>query len=337
MQRKKPVMMDVARLAGVSHQTVSRVLNGHPTVRHRTRERVLDAMRQLDYRRNLAARALVTNRSDTLGVVTFDTTLFGPSSMVYGIERAARDAGYFVSIASARSLDEAAVTDAINRLREQAVEGIVAVVPMDTGLAALARVPADIPLVGVGVGDASGVPMVSVDNSAGAEMATRHLLELGHRTVHHISGPADWPETRQRLNGWRVALRAAGAPEPPVLIGDWSPRSGYEAARMLAADPEVTAIYCDNDQMALGAQRALHQAGRNVPGDVSLVGFDDIPEAAYLLPALTTVRQNFAAVGSASLAQLLDQIATGVRTQQHTWFEPELVIRESTAPPPGRG
>jgi len=333
MQRKKPVMMDVARLAGVSHQTVSRVLNGHPTVRHLTRERVLDAMRQLDYRRNLAARALVTNRSDTLGVVTFDTTLFGPSSMVYGIERAARDAGYFVSIASARSLDEAAVTDAINRLREQAVEGIVAVVPMDTGLSALARVPADIPLVGVGVGDAPGVPMVSVDNSAGAEMATRHLLELGHPTVHHISGPADWPETRQRLSGWRTALRAAGAPEPPVLIGDWSPRSGYEAAKLLAADPRVTAIYCDNDQMALGAQRALHQAGRDVPGDVSLVGFDDIPESAYLLPALTTVRQNFAAVGSASLAQLLEQIATGVRTQQHTWFPPELIIRESTAAP----
>lgn len=334
MPRHKPVMMDVARLAGVSHQTVSRVLNDHPTVRPHTRERVLAAMRQLDYHRNSAARALVTSRSDTLGLITFDTTLFGPSSMVYSIERAAREAGYFVSIASVRSLDGPAVTDAVSRLREQAVDGIVTVLPMDAALAALAQVPPEIPLVGVGVGDATGVPMVSVDNAAGAAMATRHLLELGHATVHHISGPPDWPEARQRLAGWRRALRAAGAAEPPVLVGDWSPRSGYEAARLLAADPRVTAIHCANDQMALGAQHALHEAGRVMPDQVSVVGFDDVPEAAHFCPPLTTVRQDFGALGSASLALLLDQIATGVRAEQHRWFPPELVVRASSGPPP---
>lgn len=336
MSRHKPVMMDVARLAGVSHQTVSRVLNGHPTVRPHTRERVLEAMRQLDYHRNSAARALVTNRSDTLGLITFDTTLFGPSSMVYSIERAAQEAGYFVSIASVRSMDGPAVTDAVSRLREQAVDGIVTVLPVDSALAALAQVPPEIPLVGVGVADATGVPMVSVDNAAGAALATQHLLELGHATVYHISGPAGWPETRQRLAGWRTALRAAGAAEPPVLGGDWSPKSGYEAARLLASDPRVTAIYCANDQMALGAQHALHEAGRAMPEQVSLVGFDDVPEAAYFCPPLSTVRQDFSALGSASLAMLLEQIATGIRAQQHRWLPPELVVRASSGPPPAR-
>jgi DNA-binding LacI/PurR family transcriptional regulator len=331
--RVKPVMMDVARLAGVSHQTVSRVLNEHPSVRSETRERVLRAMQELDYRRNSAARALVTNRSHTLGLVTFDTTLVGPSSTVYAIERAARDAGYFVSVASARSLDEGSVANAINRLREQAVEGILTVAPMDSALAALSRVPADIPLVGIGVGDAAGVPMVSVDNIAGAALATQHLVDLGHATVHHISGPAEWPETRERVTGWRSTLRQAGAAEAPVLAGDWSVRSGYEAARMLAADPQVTAIFCGNDQMALGALRALHQAGRAVPEEVSVVGFDDIPEAAYLLPPLTTVQQDFAALGQASLELLVGQIAAGVRTQQHMRFPPALVVRDSSSSP----
>lgn len=334
MASDRPVMMDVARLAGVSHQTVSRVLNGHPTVRRDTRERVLEAMRQLDYHRNSAARALVTNRSDTLGLITFDTTLFGPSSMVYSIERAARDAGYFVSIASVRSLDDRAVTDALDRLLAQPVDGIVTVLPMDSALAPLARVPQQIPLVGLGVGDANGVPMVSVDNAAGATLATQHLLELGHETVHHISGPADWPESRQRLAGWRSALREVGAVEPPVLIGDWSPRSGYEAARLLAPDPRVTAIACGNDQMAVGVLYALHEAGRSVPEQVSLVGFDDVPEAPFFRPPLTTVRQDFAALGTASLELLLEQIATGVRTQKHRWLPPELVVRASSGPPP---
>jgi DNA-binding LacI/PurR family transcriptional regulator len=326
-------MMDVARLAGVSHQTVSRVLNDHPSVRRETRERVLAAMRELDYQPNSAARTLVTNRSQTLGLVTFDTTLVGPSFMVYAVERAAREAGYFVSIASARSLEKRAVSEAIRRLREQTVEAIITIAPLDSALTALEEVPGGMPLVGMGVGDAAGVAMVGLDNVEGATMATRHLLELGHRTVHHIAGPEGWPEARERLAGWRAALTAAGAPVPEPPIGDWSARSGYEAGRALAADPSVTAVFCANDQTAIGMLRALTESGRRVPRDVSVAGFDDIPEAPYLSPPLTTVVQDFAELGRCCVDVALQQIMTGLRTTDHLRLGPRLVVRDSTAPP----
>ena len=213
-------MRDVAHLAGVSHQTVSRVVNDHPSVRSETRARVLAAMRALDYQPNVAARTLATNRSQTIGLVTFDTTLFGPSSMVHAIERAAREAGYFVSIASARELNVPSVHDAIRRLREQAVEGIITLAPVAAAWTALGRslldVPAHVPIVGMGI-DAHAmpeVPMVAVDNAAGAGLATRHLIALGHRTVHHVAGPPEWPEARERMEGWQCALIDAGLPVP---------------------------------------------------------------------------------------------------------------------------
>jgi len=327
------VMMDVARLAGVSHQTVSRVLNDHPSVRAQTRDRVLEAMRELDYRPNSAARTLVTKRSQTLGLVSFDTTLIGPASMVYGIEGAARRAGYFVSIASVQSLDQRSVLDAISRLREQFVEGIIAIVPQDSAVEALAEVPAGIPLVGVGLGESTEVPMVGLDNRGGALMAVQHLLDLGHERVHHIAGPRDWPEAHERASGWRDALRDAGVRAPAPLVGDWSARSGYEAGRKLAADPKVTAIFCGNDHMALGALRALSEAGRRVPHDASVVGFDDIPEAPYLLPPLTTVSQDFPELGRRSLDLLMEQIVSGTRSIGKLRLPPHLVVRDSSAPP----
>ena len=262
-EHRPPVMMDVARLAGVSHQTVSRVLNGHAKVRQQTRQRVLDAMRELDYQPNSAARMLVTRRSNTLGIVTFDSTLFGPSSMVYGIEQAARAAGYFVTIASSRSLSRSSVLEAVNRLREQAVEGIVAIVPKDSAVDALASVPAGIALVGVGVGGAADVPMVGVDNTAGAELAVHHLLDLGHRTVHHVSGPAGWPEARERVAGWQKALAEAGAAEPEVLVGDWSARSGYQAGQAVARAPGDRGVL---RQRPDGARRAARPARGGPPG-----------------------------------------------------------------------
>lgn len=326
------VMRDVALLAGVSHQTVSRVLNGHPNVRPETRSRVLDAMQALDYRRNLAARTLVTRRSHTLGLIAFETTLFGPASMLYGIERAARSAGYFVSIASVRNLDRKSVLEAIDRLREQSVEGVVAIAPKSAVAQALVQVPATLPAVSVGGADDESVACVRIDNAVGAALATRHLLDLGHPTVHHISGPRDWPEARERTEGWRDTLYAADAVVPAARHGDWSARSGFLEARVLAADPSVTAIFCGNDQMALGALRALNEAGRAVPDEVSVVGFDDVPESAYFLPPLTTVRQDFAELGRRSIGVLVDQIAAGVRENRHVVLEPELVIRASSAP-----
>jgi DNA-binding LacI/PurR family transcriptional regulator len=323
------VMMDVARLAGVSHQTVSRVLNEHANVRPQTRERVLAAMRELDYQPNSAARSLVTRRSRTLGIVTIDSTLFGPASMVYGIEQAARAAGYFVSIASIRTLSRASVLEAVNRLREQAVEGIVAILPKDSAAAALASVPAGLALVGVGVGAAADVPMVGVDNEAGARLATRHLLDLGHATVHHISGPSGWPEARERCAGWRATLREAGVLAPKVLVGDWSARSGYRMGQRLAADRSVTAVFCGNDHMAMGVLRALAEVGRRVPEDVVVAGFDDIPEAPFMIPPLTTVRQDFAEVGRRSMARLVE-LTNGHRTAERLRLAPTLIVRQSS-------
>ena len=260
----RPVMADVARLAGVSHQTVSRVLNGHPNVSAATKASVLAAIRDLGYRPNIAARTLVTGKTNVLGVISFDTTLYGPASMLYGIERAARP-GYFVAIASLPSFDRASLTSAVERFLGQAVAGIIVIAPQ-TGVAeALAGLSADVPLVAVGCGAAVRLPSVKIDNVTGAMLATRHLLGLGHQTVHHIGGPGDWHDARDRIAGWRQELREAGAPVPEMPRGDWSARSGYEAGRQLAARPEVTAVFCANDPMALGFLRAAAEAGQARP------------------------------------------------------------------------
>ena len=287
-------------------------------------------MRKLEYRPNPVARALVTGRSRTLGVVSFDTTLYGPASTLFGIERAAHDAGYFVSIVSLRSLTPSSVVSAVERLREQGVDGILVIAPQESATQALLHLPEDVPVVAAEAGPDDAVPRVAVDQIDGARLATTHLLELGHRTVWHISGPPDWLEAQDRVDGWRATLDAAGAPAPPVLVGDWSARAGYELGQELAANADVTAVFVANDQMALGLLRSLHEAGRRIPGDISVVGFDDIPEAAYFTPPLTTVRQNFNEMGRRSLLLLLDQIESGVRTPARETVVPELVVRAST-------
>jgi DNA-binding LacI/PurR family transcriptional regulator len=327
-------MADVARAAGVSHQTVSRVLNESERVRPETRERVLRAMRELDYRPNSVARALVTGRSRTLGVVSFDTTLYGPASTLFGIERAAHSKGYFVSIVSVTSLDRPSVLRAVEQLRAQGVDGILIITPQDTAAEAVLHTPPDMPVVAVEAGPENSVPVVAVDQVAGAAAATQHLLELGHRTVWHVSGPSGWLEAHQRIEGWMAALEHAGADVPPLLTGDWSARSGYELGRRLATVRDVTAIFAANDQMALGILRALYEAGREVPRDLSLVGFDDIPEAQFFTPPLTTVHQDFNELGRQSLMLLLEEIAASERSSAHVVVAPKLRVRESTAPPP---
>jgi acyl-CoA synthetase (AMP-forming)/AMP-acid ligase II len=223
----------VARLAGVSHQTVSRVLNDHPNVRPPTRDKVLAAIRELAYRPNAAARTLVTRRTHTLGVISFDTMLYGPASMLYGFERAAHDS-YFVSVASLPALDRRSMLDAVDRFLGQGVEGIVVIATQDTAVAALSHVPAEVPLVAVGCGTRAAVTSVAIDNAAGAFAATRYLLSLGHRTVHHVAGPSSHLDAHERIDGWRRALKEFGAPEPASLVGDWSASSGYELGRELA-------------------------------------------------------------------------------------------------------
>jgi len=328
----RPVMADVAQLAGVSHQTVSRVLNGHPNVSPATRASVLAAISHLGYRPNIAARALVTGKTNVLGVISFDTTLYGPASMVYGIERAARP-DYFVAIASLPFLSQASLTEAVERFLGQAVAGIIVIAPQTGVVEALAGLAVGVPLVAVDCGGEARISSVKIDNFAGAVLATRHLLDLGHETVHHIGGPDNWHDARDRIDGWRHALRTAGAPVPEMLRGDWSARSGYEAGRQLAANPEVTAVFCANDSMALGFLRAAAEAGRRVPRDVSVAGFDDIPEAAFISPPLTTIRQDFGALGERALHLLISQITAGGEAPPPPPIVPELVVRSSSAAP----
>jgi DNA-binding LacI/PurR family transcriptional regulator len=336
--QRAAVMSDVGRLAGVSHQTVSRVINGSRHVAPGTRQRVLNAMDQLGYRRNPIARALVTGRSNMLGVLSFDTTLYGPASTLFGIERAAHEAGYFIIVASLTALNRSSVTDAVQRLRHQGVDGLLVIAPYQDAVDALAHAPAEIPLVAVEAGPADAVPLVCVDQYAGAVSATRHLLSLGHETVWHITGPADFLESQQRARGWRETLQTAGAPVPAHLVGDWSARSGYRLGSQLSRDPALTALFVANDQMALGVLRAMHEAGRDIPKDVSVVGFDDVPEAQYFTPPLTTVRQDFGELGSRGLRLLLAIIearASGAPPPSGSQITPELIVRASTgvAPP----
>jgi DNA-binding LacI/PurR family transcriptional regulator len=330
-QPPRPLMVDVARRAGVSHQTVSRVLNDHPNVSPQTRAGVMAAIRDLGYRRNAAARTLVTGRTNTLGVISFDTTLYGPASMLYGIERAAHP-GYSVAIASLPAFDRQTLLEAVDRFLGQAVEGIIVIAPETNAVAALGVLAADIPLVAVGCRTNAPLPSVAIDNYAGAAQATRHLLDLGHRTVHHVAGPDSWLDAQQRVAGWRETLQAAGAPEPDLLRGDWSARSGYEAGHQLSELPDVTAVLCANDPMALGVLRSFAERGRHVPRDVSVVGFDDVPEAAFFLPPLTTVRQDFGELGRRALHLLMERIAGEYQYRPSLPITPDLVVRASTAP-----
>jgi DNA-binding LacI/PurR family transcriptional regulator len=340
-QNDKPrsaVMSDVAQLAGVSHQTVSRVLHDSPAVRPETRERVLAAMRELDYRPNSAARALVTGRTRTLGVISFDTTLYGPASAILGIERAAHDAGYFIIIVSLRSLTRESVRGALDRLRDRGVDGIVVIAPQETAADALRDLPPGVPVVAAEAGPGDAIPVAEVDQLAGARLATQHLLDLGHPTVHHIAGPTDFMEAVQRVDGWRATLSDAGIAPPEPLIGDWSASCGYELGKRLLQQPggAVTAVFVANDPMALGLLRAIHERGLNAPRDISVVGFDDVPEAAFYTPPLTSVRQDFDEIGRRSLALLLDHMQNGT-APQGVVVAPELMVRQSTAPPSTRG
>jgi DNA-binding LacI/PurR family transcriptional regulator len=331
-RRRAATMGDVAKLAGVSPQTVSRVVNAHAYVGRQTRERVRAAMRELHYRPNLAAQALVTGRSKTLGVVSIDTAAFGPASVLLALERAAQARGFVVSVARLTSFDDESLLRALDQLQRQSVAGIFVNAGQDGITRGLDRSPIDTPLVAIEDVPEAAVPVVAVDQSAGAAAATRLLLDLGHRRVSHVAGPRDWSSARGRIDGWRAALASADVAVAPPLFGDWSVRSGYELGRRLAQDRDVTAIFAANDEMALGVMRAVSEAGREVPRDVSIIGFDDVPFARYLTPALTTVRQDFDEIGSRSVDLLLNAIDGVDDPQMRAAVTPELVVRESTGP-----
>lgn len=324
-------MRDVAQLAGVSHQTVSRVINDHPSIRDSTRQRVLDAMQQLHYRPNRAARALVTARSRTIGVLsTSAAALYGPVSSINSIQSEGRAAGYFVTVTQLSDLSDAGIAAGIDHLLSQAVEGIIVIAPQDVVLRRVATAGLDVPYITLQGGAESVSRELTVDQEAGARMATRHLVDLGHRDIVHVAGPLEWFEAQARVDGYLSELVAAGIPEQRVRHGDWSAASGYAAATEFVGDRSVTAVFASNDQMALGVYHAAHEHGRRIPDDLSVVGFDDIPEAAHFWPPLTTVLQDFTELGRRSVEHLVAEIEGGEEPGPVT-ITPELVVRGSTA------
>jgi DNA-binding LacI/PurR family transcriptional regulator len=334
---REPAMVDVARLAGVSHQTVSRVLNNHPNVRADTARRVRAAIAELGYRPNRAARALVTGRTQLLGVVGLNTTLYGPASMLAAFEQAAAAAGFAVSVGNVADLDRESVTAVVERHLDERVAGIVVIAPVVSAAEALEALETDVPMVTIDGDPRRTMPGVTVDQGMGARIATQHLLDAGHPTVWHVSGPEGWFDSAGRIAGWEATLRDAGAEVPPVFPADWSAAAGYRTGSMLARIPEVTAIFAANDHLALGILRALHERGRRVPEDVSIVGFDDVPEAGYFIPPLTTVRPDFRAVADQALQLLLSQLSAQVGPRERVQLAPRLVVRRSVAAPSGTG
>ncbi|MCU1433192.1 MAG: LacI family DNA-binding transcriptional regulator [Actinotalea sp.] len=329
---RPPAMSDVAVVAGVSHQTVSRVLNDHPSVRPETRERVLRAIAELGYRRNTAARALVTRRSGTIGVVTSGLALFGPTSTFIAVERAARDAGLFVSVATVSRWEPEGMHQVLEHFMSQAVEGVVVIAAHDEAVEAVQAFDAPVPVVMVGPKHLPGgrLQSVAVNQYVGARLATRHLLDLGHAHVTHLSGP-DEIDARERVRGWRDELEAAGVVAGDPIVADWSAGQGYEVGRRLVGGTLPTAVFAANDQLALGLLRAFAEAGVRVPDDISVVGFDDVDGSAHFSPPLTTVRQEFGPLGRRCVQLLLAAIA-GHRTEPDL-IEPHLVVRASSGPP----
>jgi DNA-binding LacI/PurR family transcriptional regulator len=332
-RRRGSSMADVARVAGVSGQTVSRVANGRDNVDAATRDRVLAAMREVGYRPNSAARALRNGQFRSIGVIVFELSSFGNTRTLDAIATAATTSGYAVNLLPVLDATQGAVSTAFTRLGEQAVDGVIILIEAHQLDEAEVMLPEGLPVVVVDSSAHYDYPIVDTDQAQGARLATEHLLDLGHATVWHLGGPPSSFAAARRLRSWQQTLTERGCPVPPVLVGDWSPRSGYETGLELAANPDVTAVFVANDHMALGLLRALHEKGRSIPGDLSVVGFDDTAESAHFWPPLTTVRQSFAEVGRRSVDALIREIQAGEHHHDPVAVPTELVVRNSTAPP----
>ena len=333
----RPSIYDVAKVAGVSHMTVSRVLNGHPNIRDSTRERVLAAIDETNFTRSSIARALATKRAMSIGVVVDNAVQYGPNSTLRALERAARDEGYAIRVFSAIDDEDPQIDVGINELVAQGVDALCIVAPRESSLEVLRQHETGVPtLVLKSEPEPSSEPQpamytAAVDQRAGAAQAMNHLLELGHRSIAHLAGPLDWYDARAREEIWRASLTDAGLPVSDVLIGDWTSETGYEFGASHDFG-DATAIFVANDQMALGLIHGLSERGIRVPEDISVVGFDDVPDSRHYLPPLTTVRQDFAALGALALQLIVAAIDENPVTDSRL-IEPRLIVRASTAAP----
>lgn len=325
-------LYDVATFAGVSHQTVSRVINKASHVAAPTRARVLEAVSQLGYRPNNAARNLVSQRSHLIGVITFCQDSFGPSHLLISVDTAAMKSGYNTLLASITEPTVKSIKRAADDLRTHGVEGIILNVPTAVDLRSLQDVFRRIPYVATDAEAGNEISMVTTDHEYGARIGTEHLIEFGHRRIACISGPLDWRCGLLRRAGWSRTLQKYGIPEGPSIVGEWSAKGGFMAAEELIrrSAKRFTAIVAGNDQMALGVIRALSLHDLSVPEKVSVVGYDDMPEAAFFNPSLTTVTHDFETAGRTCLEFLLRRIRDPQLPAERLVIKPELVRREST-------
>ena len=331
--RQLPVLQDVAEIAGVSVSTVSRVLTGRTPVSPKLREKVMVAVNELGYRPNAAAQTLVSGRRSTIAVIARNTLRYGYAATLQGIEESARAAGYVITIAVVESEDEAEIAQAVNHVLTQALAGVIVIEFDVVGVRTLEALPANLPVVAAAgaVRRPGDRPHAFLDDYEGGRLATEYLLSLGHRTVHHVAIPA----TRSRSGrswAWRKTLEAAGVDVPPIVQAGYHPTSGYEAGLSMLNDPSITAVLCGNDELAIGVARAFQEAGRRIPADVSVVGFDDQPFAQMWMPALTTVGQDFVDLGRRAFGLLDQWMSTGERPRDSVG-KPELIVRESAAHP----
>ncbi len=322
---------DVSRLAGVSMSTVSRVLNGTVPVAAATRERVLQAVEQLSYRPNAFARSLVTNRSGGIGVIVNEMTSPYYGVMVRGVEQVLEPAGMHMLVVSGKASLERE-RQALQLLKSRRVDALVLHVEALPDEEILELMQGELPVVLVARRLAeAGNHSLSIDNEYGGRLATQHLISHGHRRIAHLTGPLSFPDSRARLLGYRQALADAGIAydEALTIESDWLEEGGYHATqRLLNRGAGITAIFAGNDQMAAGVLQALRDAGRSIPDDISVVGFDDVLFARYLYPSLTTVRQPLLEMGAAA-ARLALAALSDEEVEVRNKFEPELVARQS--------
>jgi DNA-binding LacI/PurR family transcriptional regulator len=329
---KKPNIYDVAKLAGVSHQTVSRVINKAEYIKDDTRTKVQSAMEELGYLPNAAARALVTSKSKIVGILVSDIVYHGPAGMMHAMEKEARRGGFFAISASVDPLDGKSIAQGIEHLRRLGIEGLVVITPQSDSVQAVERLVTDIPVVFIDSPNNSKELSAELDNFSGAQRATEHLISLGHKQIVHVAGPTGWFDSAPRVAGYEAAMESAQL-QPKVIPGDWTVPTGYEIGRNLDIEADkVTAIFAANDHLALGLMRALRQRGYSIPERVSIIGFDDVPEAAYYEPPLTTMRPDFAELGRVAMEMMLGHINREETLRADT-LVPELIIRESTASP----
>jgi LacI family transcriptional regulator len=333
----KVTIRDVADMAQVSSQTVSRVINSRPDVADETRQRVQQAIEELNYQPNAIARSLIQQRSLTLGVVTAGLQFLGPSQTLNGIAKQAEEMGYSLLFKELPHFRSNNTKPLINTLLARQVEGIIWAVP-EIGDNRERLPEVSIPIIYLTMQERPDLSAVAVDNYLGGRMAAQHLIDQGYRRIAHLSGPLDWWESRQRLAGWRDVLHEAGlsVSEEQSAPGNWSAASGAQAMTQLVESyPDMDAVFVGNDQMALGAMHVAHQKGYQIPGDLGFVGFDGMPESVYFVPPLTTISQNLRELGSTAVHQLAQAI--DLMHLDHHVFEPryiplrpELCIRESS-------